>query len=300
MSQGPEQHADNEIPLADANDPRLAPYRLLTDRALRDRAPSSPTEVSATENAPHGRFLAEGHYVLQRLIAAGAPVLSVMLTERRAAAAREYLSTFRGPRYLVSEELASKVVGYPVHRGVMGLVARPRPLTPAELTIDASLLVYLDGIADTENVGAIFRTAAALGADGVLVGPTTADPLYRRCVRVSMGATAVLSWARDTGGDALSRLNGGPLSGWSLVGLSPDGSTTLEHLVEHQPPRSVLILGSEGPGLGDKVRRDCDELVSIPIGADSDSLNVAATAAIALYRLAARRNGDSRHSGQTK
>ena len=184
MSQGPEQHADNEIPLADANDPRLAPYRLLTDRALRDRAPSSPTEVSATENAPHGRFLAEGHYVLQRLIAAGAPVLSVMLTERRAAAAREYLSTFRGPRYLVSEELASKVVGYPVHRGVMGLVARPRPLTPAELTIDASLLVYLDGIADTENVGAIFRTAAALGADGVLVGPTTADPLYRRCVRV--------------------------------------------------------------------------------------------------------------------
>ena len=96
------------------------------------------------------------------------------------------------------------------------------------------------------------------------------------------------------------RLNGGPLSGWSLVGLSPDGSTTLEHLVEHQPPRSVLILGSEGPGLGDKVRRDCDELVSIPIGADSDSLNVAATAAIALYRLAARRNGDSRHSSQTK
>ncbi len=262
-----------EIGIDDADDPRLAPYRRLTDRALRDRAPSE---------APEGRFLAEGHYVLERLVAAGAPVLSVLLTDRRVEAARTYLSGYDGPRYVVSEEMASQLVGFPVHRGVLGVVARPAPPTIDELAGDASLLVYLDGLTDTENVGAIFRSASALGVDGVIVGPGTADPLYRRCVRVSSGASAVLGWTSDQGGDALARLGA---SGWRRVGLSPEGSATLEQLAARPAVRTVLIVGSEGPGLGERGRASCDELVRIPIADGSDSLNVAATAAIALYRL---------------
>ena len=270
----------SEVIVDDADDPRLAPYRRLTDRTLRDRAPGAD-EPSAPE-APHGRFLAEGHYVLERLVGAGAPVLSVLLTDRRVEAARGYLAGYAGPRYVVSEAVASEVAGFPVHRGVLGVVARPASPSIDQLADGASLLVYLDGLTDTENVGAIFRSASALGVDGVVIGPGTADPLYRRCVRVSSGASAVLAWSPDRHGDALDRL--GAL-GWRRVGLSPEGPSTLEELVGRPAERTVLIVGSEGPGLGKQGRAGCDELVSIPIADGSDSLNVAATAAIALYRL---------------
>lgn len=269
-----------EIGVEDADDPRLAPYRQLTDRALRDRPPGG--DEALAPDAPHGRFLAEGHYVLERLIAAGAPVLSVLLTDRRVESARGYLADFDGPRYVVSETVASQVTGYPVHRGVIGVVARPAPRSVDELAEEASLLVYLDGLTDAENVGAIFRSASALGIDGVIVGPGSADPLYRRCVRVSSGATAMLGWARDPQGDALTQLGA---SGWHRVGLSPEGVSTLEDLAGRPSARTVLVVGAEGPGLGGHGRAGCDELVRIPIADGSDSLNVAATAAIALYRL---------------
>lgn len=274
--------AGREAHVTDPDDPRLAPYRTLTDRALRQGA----AEATGGD-APHGCFLAEGHYVLERLVAAGAPVLSVLLTERRLAAASAYLAAFDGPRYVVSEDVASAVAGYPVHRGVMGLVARPRPLTVEEVAAGAGLLVYLDGLTDTENVGAIFRTAAALGVDGVIAGPTSADPLYRRCVRVSMGASAVLAWARDHDGEGLARLASTP-PGWWRVGLSADGARTLDDLAQRPPPRIVAVVGSEGPGLSENVRRSCDELVRIPLQPGVDSLNVAAAAAIALYPLTSR------------
>lgn len=270
----------DQIHLTDPDDPRLAPFRSLTDRALR----SGPADLGV-DHAPHGCFLAEGHYVLERLVAQNAPVLSVLLTERRVDAAQEYLAAYGGPRYVVTEQVASAVAGYPVHRGVMGLVARPMPPSIERIATDAQLLVYLDGLTDTENVGAIFRTAAALGVDGVLVGPTTADPLYRRCVRVSMGASAVVPWARDHDGTALDRLATAS-SPWWRVGLSPEGARTLESLAADQPKRVVVVLGSEGPGLGDAARQSCDELVRIPLRPGVDSLNVAAAAAIALYPLA--------------
>ena len=236
----------SEIGVDDADDPRLAPYRRLTDRALRNGSFGADEPVAP--DAPHGRFLAEGHYVLERLVAVGAPVLSVLLTERRVEAARSYLAGYAGPRYVVSEAMASQVAGFPVHRGVLAVVARPAPLSIAELADGAALLVYLDALTDTENVGAIFRSASALGVDGVIVGPGTADPLYRRCV-----------------------------------------PTTLEDLAQRPAQPTVLIVGSEGPGLGEQGRSGCDELVSIPIADGSDSLNVAATAAIALYRLSMRK-----------
>jgi tRNA G18 (ribose-2'-O)-methylase SpoU len=274
----------SEIGVDDADDPRLAPYRRLTDRALRNGSFGADEPVAP--DAPHGRFLAEGHYVLERLVAVGAPVLSVLLTERRVEAARSYLAGYAGPRYVVSEAMASQVAGFPVHRGVLAVVARPAPLSIAELADGAALLVYLDALTDTENVGAIFRSASALGVDGVIVGPGTADPLYRRCVRVSSGASAVLKWVSDQHGDALARLGA---SGWRRVGLSPEGPTTLEDLAQRPAQPTVLIVGSEGPGLGEQGRSGCDELVSIPIADGSDSLNVAATAAIALYRLSMRK-----------
>ena len=270
-----------EIGVDDADDPRLAPYRRLTDRALRNDSAAGGGELAAAD-APHGRFLAEGHYVLERLVTAGAPVLSVLLTDRRVEAARSYLAGYAGPRYVLSEALASEVAGFPVHRGVLGVVARPEPPSIDQLADGASLLVYLDGLTDTENVGAIFRSASALGVAGVIVGPGTADPLYRRCVRVSSGASAVLGWAHDRPGDALDRLGA---SGWRRVGLSPEGSATVEELAARPAARTVLIVGSEGPGLGRWGRAGCDELVRIPMADGSDSLNVAASAAIALYRL---------------
>ena len=196
---------------------------------VRRRRQFTGAVVPVAADAPHGRFLAEGHYVLERLIAVGAPVLSVLLTDRRVEAARSYLAGYAGPRYVVSEAMASQVAGFPVHRGVLAVVARPAPLSIAELLDGAALLVYLDALTDTENVGAIFRSASALGVDGVIVGPGTADPLYRRCVRVSSGASAVLKWVSDQHGDALARLG---TSGWRRVGLSPEGPTTLEDLAQ--------------------------------------------------------------------
>ncbi|MEZ5380327.1 MAG: RNA methyltransferase [Microthrixaceae bacterium] len=263
--------------VTEPDDDRLAPYRVLTDRTLRD---------SPGPDAPHGRFLAESRYVVERLLATGSPVLSVLLTERRVERARGWLAGFDGPVFVVSEETAEAVAGYPVHRGVLATVARPRPRELDELAAGARLLVYLDALTDTENVGSIFRSAAALGVDGLIVGPTAADPLYRRCVRVSMGASALLPWTRDRDGAALSRLGEGEPGAWHRVALSPDGDVTLEEFAARATARTVVVVGTEGAGLGPQMRAGCDELVSIPVRPGTDSLNVATATAIALYRLA--------------
>jgi tRNA G18 (ribose-2'-O)-methylase SpoU len=168
----------------------------------------------------------------------------------------------------------------------LATVARPRPRELDELAAEARLLVYLDGLTDTENVGSIFRSAAALGVDGLIVGPTAADPLYRRCVRVSMGASALLPWVRDGDRSALLRLGEGEPGRWHRVALSPDGDVTLEEFAARASARTIVVVGTEGAGLEPQVRASCDELVSIPVRPGTDSLNVATATAIALYRLA--------------
>ena len=173
------------------------------------------------------------------------------------------------------------MTGYRVHRGALASFIRPALSTPAALLANARFVVVLVDLVDHTNVGAIFRTAAALGADAVLVTPACADPLYRRSVKVSMGAVLTVPWTR-TGPDPLADLDG-----WSTVALTPAADATDLDSVVLSGPRA-LLLGTEGDGLPERLMRAVDVRARIPMAAGVDSLNVAAASAIALHHLRPR------------
>ncbi len=247
-------------------DPRLADFRALTDVALRRR----------TEPA-HGLFIAEGDLVIRRAVAAGYALRSLLLSPK-------WLPSLDGlpevPTYVGSEALLQQVTGFHVHRGALAAVDR-RPL-PDALTIaaDARRLAVLEDVNTHTNVGAIFRAAAALGVDAVLLSPSCADPLYRRSVRVSMGGVFAVPYARlDPWVEGLEALRD---KGFRLLALSPDGALDIGSV--GPAGRLALLLGAEGPGLSEVALR-LAEPVRIPMAAGVDSLNVAGAAAVAFYAL---------------
>ncbi|HET7683531.1 MAG TPA: RNA methyltransferase [Marmoricola sp.] len=263
------------VEVDDPADPRLADYRDLRDVQLRQSL-----------EAEHGLFLAEGEKVVRRAVEAGFTPRSFLMARRWLDGLADVLTGSGAPVYVVSEALAEEVTGFHVHRGALASLAR-RPLAPVEEVLaDARSVLVLEDVVDHTNVGAIFRSGAALGIDAVLLAPRCADPLYRRAIKVGMGAVFTMPWTR--------------LPDWydALASLSARGFTTvaLTLAADAQPvedavagvDRLALVLGSEGHGLSPRWEQAADRRAIIPMAAGIDSLNVAAATAVACYVAAHR------------
>jgi tRNA G18 (ribose-2'-O)-methylase SpoU len=270
------------VPVGDADDPRLTDYVRLTDVHLR-----------RSLEAAHGLFVAEGELVIRRAIGAGYPVRSLLTTSDRLAALADLASGCPGPVYVVAPKIARQLTGYRVHRGALASMQR-LPLRPVgEVIGGARRLVVLEDIVDHANVGAIFRCVAALGFEAVVLAPRCADPLYRRSVRVSMGAVFAVPYARlEDWREGLARIRA---AGFRLLALTPapDAVPIDQAQAAGAGPdgdRLALLLGTEGDGLSARWRDQADLSVRIPMSGGVDSLNVASAAAIACYLLAGGRD----------
>ena len=271
--------------ISSADDPRLADYTRLTDVGLRTHL-----------EAEHGLFMAEGTKVIRRAVERGYAARSVLLAESRLAdlsvlqpdnSKRTPGGEGEGPVpvYVVPDEVAERLTGYRVHRGALASFNRKPLPAVSEVIKDARRIVVLEDLVDHGNVGAIFRCAAALGVDAILLSPRCADPLYRRSVKVSMGAVFAIPYARMTEWfDGLAELKA---SGFRVLALTPDERATPigAALGAARGDRAALLFGTEGDGLSARWLRTADETVRIPMRAGVDSLNVVAAAAIACHLL---------------
>ncbi|MFI9310060.1 TrmH family RNA methyltransferase [Streptomyces triculaminicus] len=259
------------ITIDDPDDPRLHDYTGLTDVELRRRR--EPEE---------GLFIAEGEKVIRRAGQAGYEMRSMLLTAKWVEVMRDVIEESAAPVYAVTPDLAERVTGYHVHRGALASMRR-KPLPEAgELLRTARRVAVLEGLVDHTNIGAIFRSAAALGMDAVLLSPDCADPLYRRSVKVSMGAVFSVPYARLDSWPA--DLEAVREAGFGLLALTPhEKATSMDEAAPHRLERVALMLGAEGDGLSDRALRAADEWVRIPMAHGVDSLNVGAAAAVAFY-----------------
>lgn len=282
------------ITVEDPDDPRLRDYTGLTDVELRRRR--EPAE---------GLFIAEGEKVIRRAKDAGYEMRSMLLSAKWVDVMRDVIDELPAPVYAVSPELAERVTGYHVHRGALASMQRkPLPtaddllrtarrvvvtesvndaMAPLSLQTSAGQRVAIfEDVVDHANLGAAFRNAAALGVDAVFLTPRCADPLYRRSVKVSMGAvfsvpwTRLESWPKDVD---LFRQHGFVTAALCLA----ENSITIDELASRRIEKLALMLGTEGEGLSTDALRAADEWVRIPMAAGVDSLNVAAASAVAFY-----------------
>jgi tRNA G18 (ribose-2'-O)-methylase SpoU len=258
--------------IAGPEDPRVAAYRDITEaELLRSR----------------GLFVAEGRLIVRRVIEDGRYRLRSVLVGD--AAFRSLETTLAAlddvPVYRCEAADFLGITGHDIHRGCLALVERPRPRTIGEVLTNGRLVVVLEAVTNADNVGASFRNALAFGADAVLLSPTSCDPLYRKAIRTSIGATLRLPFARveQWPGD-LAALRA---SGFTIVALTPrEPSITLEAFASaSRPAKMALLVGTEGPGLTRPVEAAADYRVRIPIAPEIDSVNLAVAVGIALYRL---------------
>jgi tRNA G18 (ribose-2'-O)-methylase SpoU len=266
------------IAVHDAGDPRLADYVGLRESSLR-----RSIEVAG------GLFIAEGAKVIRRAVEAGYRPRSFLLADRWLDDLADLLSARPDvPVYLVSEALAEQVTGFHVHRGALASLHREARHTVAELLATTRRLVVTEDVVDHANLGAIARSAAALGWDGLLLSPRCADPLYRRAVKTSMGAVLSLPWARlDDWAGTIPMIQA---AGFTVAALSlAPGALDLDAFaagLRTRPRKLAILLGTEGNGLSARWTASADVAVVIPMAAGIDSLNVAAAAAVACYSLA--------------
>jgi tRNA G18 (ribose-2'-O)-methylase SpoU len=261
------------VPVGDAGDPRLADYVRLTDVHLR-----------RSLEAPRGLFVAEGEKVIRRAIGAGYPVRSLLITQDKLGAFTDLAGACPGPVYLVPAQVAEELTGYRVHRGALASMQRLPLPSVAEAVGRARRIVVLEDIVDHTNVGAIFRCVAALGFDAVVLAPRCTDPLYRRSVRVSMGAVFAVPYARMA--DWRQGLGGLRSAGFRLLALTPAlDAVPIGDVPTGPDTRLALLLGTEGDGLSARWRGQADVPVRIPMSGGVGSLNVASAAAIACYLL---------------
>jgi tRNA G18 (ribose-2'-O)-methylase SpoU len=263
------------VEISDPGDPRLADYRDLRDVELRKHL-----------DAEHGLFLAEGEKVVRRAVEAGFSARSFLMAPRWLDGLADVLDASAAPCYVASEALAEQVTGFHVHRGALASLER-RPLpSVAEVLPGARSVLVLEDIVDHTNVGAIFRCGAALGFDAVLLAPRCADPLYRRSIKVGMGAVFSTPWTRlPDWYDALPALSA---AGFTTVALTlADDATEIESAVAGLD-KVALVLGSEGHGLSPRWEASADRRAIIPMREGIDSLNVAAATAVACYVTARR------------
>jgi tRNA G18 (ribose-2'-O)-methylase SpoU len=259
------------ITLSTAEDHRIAEYASVADPELARRG---------------GLFVAEGRLVVRRLIEDGRyDVRSVLVSEAAQLQLDGVLARLdpRVPIYVCPLRSFRGITGFNIHRGCVALVERPAALSVRQLVEGARLVLVLESIANPDNVGGIFRNAAAFGANGVLLDAAACDPFYRKAIRTSMGAVLRVPFARAERADALPILRA---TGFTIVALSPHGAEPLDRFVEHRRTgRLALLLGNEGAGLSDGWSASADARVRIPVRSEVDSLNVAVAAGIALSRL---------------
>lgn len=269
----------NIIRIDDLSVPELADYTELTDVALR-----------RVREPAEGLYLAESPKVIERAVAAGHRPRSFLLLEEWVAQLTPILERFpEVPAFVGESEQLEQLTGFHMHRGALASMHRPTPRDPQELLNASRRVVVLEDLADHTNVGAIFRTIAALGADAVLLSPACADPLYRRAVRVSMGAVLQVPWARLP-----DWREAGPMirdAGYELAAFAlRDDAQDLAEFVRDIPERLALMFGSEGPGLSKRAHASATRAVTIPMEHGVDSLNVSTAAALALWAV---RTGDA-------
>lgn len=261
------------VPVTDPAAPELRDYTELTDvvrRRLREPA--------------EGIYLAESVKVIERAFTAGHHPRSVLVLEKWLPEIEPLFASWNVPVYVGTTEVLEAVTGFVMHRGALASMHRP-PLPAVEDVLrDARRVVVLEDIVDHTNVGAIFRAVAGMGADAVLVTPRCADPLYRRSVRVSMGAVLQVPWTRvgewEVAAPALHA------AGFEIAALAlDDRAVDLAAFAHNPPPRVALVLGTEGDGLSRDALEAADRIVTIPMDHGVDSLNVAAAAAVALWSL---------------
>ena len=230
-------------------------------------------------------FVVEGPLAIAQLLRSAYPVRSVLASEKAATRARALLAGHDVPLHVVPQDEMERVTGFAFHRGLLASATRLPPVDPVALTAGATRVAVLEGLNDHENLGALFRNARAFGVEAVLLDPTTADPLYRRSVRVSQGHVLHVPWAGRRAGPSRSPTS--RTAGFTTVALTPDpAATPLDALADDPPARVAFLLGAEGPGLSDEARKAADVEARIPTAAVVDSLNVATAAAIAFSRLA--------------
>lgn len=267
------------IEVTDPDDPRLVDYFHLTDVALRSR-----------REPERGLFMAESSEVIRRAAEAGHRARSLLMAERWRESLADVIGEFEQqagepiPVYVADESILQRITGFHLHRGALAAMQRPRLPSVDAIVRSAHRVVVLEDIVDHTNVGAIFRSVAALGADAVLVSPRCADPLYRRSVRVSMGAVFQVPWTRMAAWpQGLDELRD---AGFTVAALGlTEPSITLDQLAQDAPERLALLLGAEGDGLSARAVASADVVARIPMMRGIDSLNVAAASAVALWAL---------------
>ncbi len=271
------------IHLTDPDDERLSDYTRLTDVALRSR--SEPAK---------GLYIAESSTVIRRAVAAGHRPRSFLMAGRWLAGMAEVLDAVGagpdgpGPVYVGEPEVLEAITGFHLHRGALAAMHRPvlepvpEVLAAARNGAGARRVAVLEDVVDHTNVGAVFRSAAGLGVDAVLVTPRCADPLYRRSVRVSMGTVFQVPWTRvDPWPEGLAELRA---AGFVVAALAlREDAVGLDRLAASPPQRLALVLGTEGDGLSRGAVEAADLVVRIPMSGGVDSLNVAAASAVAFW-----------------
>ncbi|MEO8518879.1 MAG: RNA methyltransferase [Dermatophilaceae bacterium] len=269
------------IEITDPGDERVRDYFALTDVALRTKV-----------EPERGLYLAESEKVIRRALAAGHLPRSFLMGKRWITDLFDVVAEAEShgvPVYFAEAAIIEAMTGFHLHRGVLASMHRPQLVDPTELLArslvnDVSRILVLEDIVDHTNVGAVFRSAAALGVDAVLVTPRCADPFYRRAVRVSMGTVFQVPWTRIDpwpAGLQLLRDQGFTTAAFALG----DGAISLDVLTANQPDRLAMIFGTEGDGLSRLAVKGADLVVKIPMSGGVDSLNMAAASAVALWAL---------------
>jgi tRNA G18 (ribose-2'-O)-methylase SpoU len=269
-------------PVTAPDDARLEPYRDIRERDLVGRA---------------GLFVAEGRVVLEKLIAAGRhPIRSVLVSEAKAPGLGDLLSALPPdvPAYVAAQPVMDAIAGFHIHRGVLAIGERREVV--ADALLDGlgpqALVVGLSGVANHDNMGGVFRNAAAFGADAVLLDASCCDPLYRKSIRVSVGAALTTPFARlPAGADLLDTLTG---AGFDVIALSPRGATDLADVRAdlRAAPRVAALFGAEGPGLAPELLARA-KTVRIPMAGAFDSLNLGTSSGLVLHQLAVSRRGET-------
>lgn len=263
------------IEITSADDPRLGDYRDLRDVQLRKSMESE-----------HGLFIAEGEKVVRRAVEGGFAPRSFLMAPRWVDDLQDVLATTDAPCFVLSEQMAEEVTGFHVHRGALASLARPPLPSVDEVLAGARSVLVLEDLVDHTNVGAAFRSGAALGFDAVLLSPRCADPLYRRAIKVAMGAVFSMPWTRlPEWYGAMGVLE---QAGFTTVALTLAADAVPVEEAVAGVDKLALVLGSEGPGISEHWQSSAQHRAIIPMRAGIDSLNVAAASAVACY-VAARR-----------
>ena len=270
----------NIIEITDFHAPELDPYARLTQNQLRNRL-----------EPEKGIFIAESPKVIDRALDAGYKPVSLLMERKQITGPAAGILSRCGdaPVYTADRELLAELTGFELTRGVLCAFHRPAPRPVEELCKNARRVAVLEGIVDSTNVGAIFRSAAALNMDAVLINPSCCDPLCRRAVRVSMGTVFQVPWGQlgetpadwpEKGMDILHSL------GFKTAAMAlSDRSVSIDDEQLAKEPKLAIVLGTEGDGLAADTIASCDYTVKIPMSHGVDSLNVAAASAVAFWQL---------------